>query len=283
LIGFREKEAQYKDMAVLIQTTNYSGATASVTLYAPTGHTIPFNSPSGTSINLGQKVLPFTYQNENPAMEYGVFELYFSGTNKTCESALLTPPDGDGNVYNTIKIGNQVWMSENLRTTKFQDGSPIYFATTGGSWTTSASTTPLYTFVNNNSGNTQIHGLLYNNEAVKFSTSANTTTNICPVGYRVPTDADFNALPSWSSDGTLFQYPGNEYWNGEASPERTNKSGFNLIGSGGFVGNAWDAFKFFAYHRGTSSSTVGFTTFNSGLSLYGLNIASGSSVRCIKN
>lgn len=271
-------------MAVLIKSNNYSGQTANVTLYAPTGHTIPYNSPSGTSINLGQNVLPFTYQDDNnPAMEYGVFELYFSGVNKTCEASQLTPPDGDGNQYRTIKIGNQIWMAENLRTTKFQDGSPIYYATTGGSWTTSASTTPLYTFVNNSSSNTEVYGLLYNNEAVKFSTSANTTTNICPVGWRVPTDTDFNGLPLWSADGTWLQYPGDEYWIGEASPARNNKTGFSIVGSGGFAGNAWDAFKFYSYHRSTSSATVGYQTFNSGLSIYGLNIASGSSVRCIKN
>ena len=276
-------------MAVLIQTTNYSGQTASVTLYAPTGHTIPFNSPSGTSINLGEQVLPFIYQDTNPAMEYGVFSLYFSGANKTCEASQLTPPDGDGNRYNTIRIGNQVWMAENLRTTKFQDGSPVYFANDDGSWSASADTTPLYTFVNNNSGNTEIHGLLYNHQAVRFSTSANTTTNICPVGWRVPTQVDFQSLPPFtgnsSSDGVWFQYPGNEYWDGEVTYEggRTNKSGFNLIGSGGFTGSVPDSFKSNSYHRGTTSANLGYQTFNIGLGVYGLFIPSGSSVRCIKN
>jgi uncharacterized protein (TIGR02145 family) len=238
---------------------------------------------------LGERVLPFIYQDTNPAMEYGVFSLYFSGANKTCEASQLTPPDGDGNRYNTIRIGNQVWMSENLRTTKFQDGSPIYYATAGGSWTTSANTTPLYTFVNNNSGNTEIHGFLYNHEAVKFSTSANTTTNICPVGWRVPTDTDFNTLPPFtgnsSSDGIFLQYPGNEYWVGEVIYEggRTNKSGFNLLGSGGFNGISWTDFKSNSYHRGTTSGSRGYFAYSFGLSVYGLVIPSGSSVRCIKN
>jgi uncharacterized protein (TIGR02145 family) len=289
-VALKIKNNNKKNMAILIQSNNYSGQTASVTLYAPTGHTIPYNSPSGTTVNVGEQVLPFIYQNENPAMQYGVFSLFFSGANKTCETSLLTPPDGDGNQYRTIIIGNQIWMAENLRTTKFQDGSPIYYATSGGSWTTSASTTPLYTFVNNNSGNTEIHGLLYNYQAVRFSTSANTTTNLCPVGWRVPTSTDFLALPVFtgnsSSDGVWFQYPGNEYWDGEVIYEggRTNKTGFNLLGSGGFNGTIWSNFKLNSYHKGTTSADIGYIGYAVGVSGYiGLIQPSGGSVRCIKN
>jgi uncharacterized protein (TIGR02145 family) len=276
-------------MAVLLQTTNYSGQTASITLYAPTGHTIPYNSPSGTTINVGEQVLPYIYQDENPAMEYGVFSLYFSGANKTCEASQLTPPDGDGNQYRTIRIGNQVWMAENLRTTKFQDGSPIYYATNDGSWTASANTIPLYTYVNNNSGNTEIHGLLYNYAAVSGSTSANTTTNLCPVGWRVPELSDFQGLavvfdpPIIIYDVPSLMYPGNEYWDGNGA-QRNNKTGFNLIGSGRFNDNDWVEFKTNSYHRPTNEPYVLKTSDTNSLTTFSIIPRfDGASVKCIKN
>jgi uncharacterized protein (TIGR02145 family) len=271
-------------MAVLIQSNNFSGQIGDVILYAPTGHTIPYNSASGTSINLGEQIIPISYQNDNTAMEYGVFSLYFSGYNKTCETSQITPPDGDGNVYRTIKIGNQVWMAENLRTTKFQDGSPISYATNNGSWSSSASTTPLYTFVNNNSGNTQIHGLLYNYQAVRFSTSSNTTTNICPVGWRVPVNSDFSFPPPFPLQ---ISYPGNEYWDAEdiGSGFRNNQYGFNAIGSGGFNGSSWDNFRTRATYRTTNNPTLSFFITNAPItgSIGLVNANNGETVRCIKN
>jgi uncharacterized protein (TIGR02145 family) len=276
-------------MAVQITSSNYNGQTGDVTLYLPTGHTIPFNNPSGTTVNLGLKLIPFTYEAPDITWEYGVFSIFFSATSKTCLVEALTPPDGDGNQYRTIKIGNQIWMSEGLRTTKFQDGSPIYYATSGGSWNTSASTTPLYTFVNNNSGNTEVHGLLYNHEAVRYSTSANTTTNICPVGYRVPTDADFNALsyfisPIGDANASSIMYPGNEYWDDPGLGYiRTNTRGLNLVGSGGFNGSNWEFFKLQTYYRITNSQQYGFRVIYVSIGLINTPIASGSPVRCIKN
>jgi uncharacterized protein (TIGR02145 family) len=281
-------------MAVQITSSNYNGQTGEVTLYLPTGHTIPFNSPSGTTVNLGLKLIPFTYEAPDITWEYGVFSIFFSATSKTCLVEALTPPDGDGNQYRTIKIGNQIWMSESLKTTKFQDGSPIYYATSGGSWSTSASTTPLYTFVENNSGNTEVHGLLYNYEAVRYSTSANTTTNICPVGWRVPTQNDYTTLlnfisPDGLSNASSIMYPGNEYWDDEGGVGyiRTNTRGLNLLGSGGFDGNSWESnfakFKYQVFYRVTDSQQYGFRVIYVGVGFLSIPIPSGSPVRCIKN
>ena len=106
-------------MSVEIRSTNYNGQNAVVTLYSSTGATIPYTS--ATTISLGVQTIPFTYSSATISNEYGIFSCNFTGYSKTCIINQQTPPDGDGNRYKTIKIGNQIWMSENLKTTKFQD------------------------------------------------------------------------------------------------------------------------------------------------------------------
>ena len=73
-----------------------------------------------------------------------------------------TVTDADGNVYQTVRIGNQVWMAENLRVTKYNDGSAIPLDTSIATWNNA--TTPKYCFYNNttDSGSIKKYGALYN-------------------------------------------------------------------------------------------------------------------------
>lgn len=89
--------------------------------------------------------------------------------------------DVDGNVYHTIKIGSQTWMVENLKTTKYNDGTAI------GVLSGFHSTTPGYSTYANNSSNKDTYGLLYNWYAVH-------TGKLAPEGWRVPSQADWQAL-----------------------------------------------------------------------------------------
>lgn len=93
----------------------------------------------------------------------------------------------DGNNYNypTVHIGTQTWMAENLKTTKYNDGSDIPNVTDGALW--ESLTTPGYCWFNNDVANKDIYGALYNYHAVA-------TGKLCPDGWHVPTDDEWASL-----------------------------------------------------------------------------------------
>ena len=122
----------------------------------------------------------------------------------------LTITDVDGNVYNTVSIGTQCWTKTNLKVTKYNDNTSIPLDATGGSGGTSGTwaglTTGAYTIYGNesNSGaNATNYGFLYNWYAAKGITTTGSTTykNICPTGYHVPTDSDWNKLVKFIDSG----------------------------------------------------------------------------------
>ena len=106
-------------------------------------------------------------------------------TFKTSASPLT---DIDGNVYKTVKIGNQRWMAENLKVTHYRDGTAaIPNVTDGTAWGLLA--TGAYCIYNNNAGNeVDTYGTLYNWYAVTDS------RNIAPEGWHVPTDEEWKGL-----------------------------------------------------------------------------------------
>lgn len=112
--------------------------------------------------------------------------------------------DVDENVYQTVRIGNQVWMTENLRVTKYNDGTTIPLITDSASW--SGLTTPAYCFYDNSndSNNTKKYGALYN----WYVVSPINSKKIAPNGWHVPTDAEWDTLENYliangfSWDGT---------------------------------------------------------------------------------
>ena len=88
--------------------------------------------------------------------------------------------DADSNSYYTTTIGTQTWMTENLKTTKFNDGTPISNVIADTSWT--SLTAPAYCVVS-----TMWRVLFYNWFAVN-------TGRLCPIGWHVPTDSDWETL-----------------------------------------------------------------------------------------
>ena len=97
--------------------------------------------------------------------------------------------DVDGNLYTTIKIGTQVWMSENLKTTKYKDGTAIPLVTDNTAW--SNLTAPGYCWYNNDAATYKsTYGALYNWYTVN-------TGNLCPAGWHEPTDAEWTTMENY--------------------------------------------------------------------------------------
>jgi len=150
--------------------------------------------------------------------------------------AQTTVTDIDGNVYNTVTIGTQKWMKENLKTTKFNDGAIIPLVT-GDTWGTLS--TPAYCYYNNDAAAyAPTYGALYN----WFATNAG---NLCPTGWDMPTDDDWTVLGNFlngdSVAGGKMKEAGLAHW---ISPNTgaTNSSDFTAL-PGGYrdVNNAFSS------------------------------------------
>lgn len=106
-----------------------------------------------------------------------------------------TVTDIEGNVYNITKIGNQVWMAENLKVTKYTNGDRIENIIDPQSWSKLQS--GAYCYYDNNKENYQVYGSLYNWYALIDS------RGICPYGWHVPDTSEFNILSSYLSSQSL--------------------------------------------------------------------------------
>jgi uncharacterized protein (TIGR02145 family) len=104
-------------------------------------------------------------------------------------TAQMTVTDIEGNVYKTVSIGSQVWMAENLKTTKYRNGDPIPNITDETEWPNLS--TGAYCDYDNIPGNGVIYGKLYNWFAVDDS------RNIAPNGWHVPTYEDYTILENY--------------------------------------------------------------------------------------
>lgn len=104
------------------------------------------------------------------------------------------PTDGDGNTYDTVVLGTQVWLTENLKTTTYNEGTPIPLAEENESWTSSSRGT--YCWYQNNPSYKDTYGAIYNWYAAQLYDC------ICPVGYHVPTKAEWETLIDYFNNST---------------------------------------------------------------------------------
>lgn len=193
--------------------------------------------------------------------------------------------DVESNSYNTIRIGNQVWMAENLRTATFNDGTAIPVVPDASEW--SNLTTPGLCWYNNDElANRESYGTLYNYFTV-------TTGKLCPSGWHIPSGAELQTLRETLGDtltgGGKLKEEGTVHWR-SPNTGADNSTGFTALPAG------------IRYFEGTYSSLAYFTSFWSStrsddnkiwyLSLYysdavaAINKTSGKdgfSVRCIKD
>lgn len=149
-----------------------------------------------------------------------------SSCNKSDENDPSIIKDGDGNVYTSITIGTQVWLKENLKTTKLNDGTAIPLVTDNDEWINS--TTAAYCWFDNNINNKSPYGALYNWNALN-------TGKLCPSGWHVATDTEWTSLVNYlggeSVAGGKLKENGTLHW---LSPntDATNESGFAALPGG---------------------------------------------------
>lgn len=153
---------------------------------------------------------------------------------KTITFNFIPCTDGDGNHYSVVQIGSakgsadnkavQTWTVENLKTTKYIDGTDIPRATEKSMWN---KTSPVYCYYNYDSKAGRTYGALYNFYAVS-------TAKLCPVGWSIPTDSEWTVLVGYlgtESAGAKMKEIGSANWTNNSSGT-TNESGFTALPGG---------------------------------------------------
>lgn len=209
---------------------------------------------------------------------------------------VTTLKDIDGNAYNIIDIGTQKWLKENLKTTKFNDGSAIPEETDGSEWINMI--TPGMCWYNNDINNKSIYGGLYNWHAVS-------TAKLCPRGWHVPTDSDWKQLEIYlgmtltnvddtgfrgSDEGGKLKETGTVHWNSPnyGATDETGFSGrsggFRSWNGGNFVYMGNDSYWWSSTEMSVASSWSRGLNYNvSTIDRSGLPKYYGIYVRCIKD
>jgi uncharacterized protein (TIGR02145 family) len=203
-----------------------------------------------------------------------------------------TVKDIDGNIYNTVKIGSQCWTKENLRVTKYRNGTLIPLDDSGGTtgngigqaW--SSKITGARTIYEHNDSNLATYGYLYNWYA------ATDTKGLCPSGWHVPSDNEFKNLTAFLGGveiaGALMKTIGTTFWKIPNSPA-TNESGFSALPSG-FRNNVFTNIGYSVGFWSTTNdiydySAIVISLISNGANLfsYGTGKWSGYSIRCLKD
>ena len=192
--------------------------------------------------------------------------------------------DGDGNIYDTVIIGTQVWLSENLKTTKYNDGSEIAGITDPVIWSTAYK--PAYCWYGNDSlTNKNIYGGLYNLFAVNSG-------KLCPVGWHVPDVNDWDILVNFLGGESIaankMKDVGVTHWHSSTALV-TNSTGFTALPGGlrgtdgSYLSKDWYGY-WWSLGNSTSQGNSYCLSYESGQIYKFLNPGIlGMSVRCLKN
>jgi uncharacterized protein (TIGR02145 family) len=197
--------------------------------------------------------------------------------------------DIDGNVYRIETIGTQTWMAENLKVSRYSDGTTIPNITDNTQWLDN--TTGAWAYYNNDVANNAKYGKLYNWYAV--SPTTNGTKNVCPTGWHVPTDTEWMVLTEYLSGlsvaGGKMKEVGTTSWNspntgatntslftGLPGGSRYNAGGYDGIGAHGDWWSSAESSTYSAWSRELrAESGVAYRNY--------INKSYGLSVRCLRD
>ena len=214
-----------------ISWTSVSGATS---------YNIYWSTTSGVTKTTGTKITgatsPYTHTGRTNGTTYYYVVTAVNGYGESSESSQVsgtpqstgtTVTDIDGNVYNTVTIGTQTWMKENMKVTKYRNGDVIGTTTSA---TISSETSPKYQWAyNGDENNVSTYGRLYTWYA------ATDSRGLCPTGSHLPTDAEWTILTDYlggeSVAGGKLKEAGTSHW---SSPNTSadNSSGFTALPGG---------------------------------------------------
>ena len=142
-----------------------------------------------------------------------------------CEKESKLPVDGDGNVYDTVRIGTQTWLAEDLKTTKYNNGVSIPLVTDNTQWASMSSAA--FCWYGNNPAFKENYGALYNWYAAKVSF-------LCPAGYHVPSKEEWQTLIDYLGGeeiaGDKLKAAGTQFWS--SGNYSTNESRFTAMPGG---------------------------------------------------
>ena len=210
-----------------------------------------------------------------------------AGTGYGMTMAFVTAPgpitDIDGNIYQTVAIGNQWWMAENLKVTHYRNGDAIPNVIDNAMWY--GLTTGAYCEYDNDVNNVATYGRLYNWYAV------NDSRNIAPEGWHVPSNAEWQALIDYlGGDYSKMKEAGESHWS-DGCGGGTNESGFTALPGGerhawyenyldmGYGAHFWSSTNLDNYKA--CYRIVACTTYES--SVGAARMQAGFSVRCVKD
>ena len=203
----------YTFASTIAGTITYGGSCSSTTTSAIVGNnTITFNTLISQNYSNCTIKVTDSSGNESNTITISAFTV-----------AALT--DIDGNTYNTVLIGTQNWMAENLKVTKYKNGNVITYVSNDSNW--NGLTSGAHGYYNNSSSNLNTYGILYNWHAV------NDSRGICPEGWHVPSRAEFDTLSTYlggdSVAGAKLKETGTALWSAAGG---TNESGFTALPGG---------------------------------------------------
>jgi uncharacterized protein (TIGR02145 family) len=194
--------------------------------------------------------------------------------------------DIDGNSYSVVDIGNQTWMGENLKTSKYRNGNPIPQVLNDEDWHNLES--GAFCYYDNNPSNGLIYGKLYNWYAMMDE------RGICPEGWEQPDNNDWMELIDFAGGlqnaGASLKQKGFDLWE-PPNVDARNSTGFTALPAGvrvrdGFfsikqIANFWSATEYDEHANWQAYlSSVGYN--HSGAYVVPVGKNYGQSVRCIK-
>ncbi len=217
-------------------------------------------------------------------------------TTATAMNGSTTVIDFDGNIYQTVQIGNQTWMAENLKVTHFPDGTEIPLVTNKTSWANLGDndTQKAYCFYDNDENSE--YGVLYTSAAAMNGAGSSRTNpsgiqGVCPDNWHLPSDMEWWELRSYLGTATAAgKMKTVNYW---ASPNTgaTNESGFSALPGGDrrpdngvfrnlSYGGVWHT----TYHKSaTNILVINILYLNEDIKAYNLPKSGAYSVRCVKD